>query len=162
MIQSISLKSLVLDHKACTRVSQLQQSKEGHLFVTLLDQSVTPTKSACVWFTKPTEAFLRSEGFNSGDVLPPNVLMKFEMFKLQNGQQEDRFKLHTPEATSNGKNKYSSLVDMFGGEELTDFNVSEFLQEFSSKPEVAPKDAPKEETSTTAAAAPVATTTKKV
>lgn len=87
--------------------------------------------------------------------------MSFDVFKLQNAQEEDRFKLHTPEATKEGKNKYSSLVDMFGGEETTDFNVSEFLQEFSSKPEVAPKDAPKEETSTTAAAASAKTTRAK-
>ena len=135
MIQSISLKSLVLNHKACTKISQLQESKEHHMFVTLIDQSVTPTKSTNVWFTKPTEAYLRADGFNNGDVLPPNVLMKFEMFKLQNSQEEDRFKLHLPDANTAGKNKYSSLVELFGGEEITDFDVQEFLSEFESKPE---------------------------
>ncbi len=105
------------------------------MFVTLIDQSVSPTKSTNVWFTKPTEAYLRADGFNSGDTLPPNVLMKFDLFKLQNGQQEDRFKLHLPDANSNGKNTYSSLVELFGADEITDFNVSEFLAEFESKPE---------------------------
>lgn len=136
-----------MNHKACTKVSQLQESKEGHMFLTLINQAVTPTTSSCVWFTKPTEAYLRADGFNNGDTLPPNILMKFDVFKLQNEQEEDRFKLHLPDATTDGKNKYSSLVELFGGEETTDFDVQEFLAEFESKPE--PKAAPVVATTTT-------------
>ena len=68
--------------------------------------------------------------------------MSFDLFKLQNKDMEDRFKLHSNLIRKEGSNTYTSLMDIFGGEEISTFDIQEFRDEFEAKP--VPKEAPKE------------------
>lgn len=128
-LKSVTLKKLVQDGTV-TAISKLKRNTNKLYFVTLMCDK----KANNVYFTKKTSLILDGT-FNEGDHIV-SFLQNAEVCQTESQQEghegENRFKLFVP-----GESNYSSkaeLLAVFGGEEdVKDFDMNLFKEEFKAK-----------------------------
>jgi hypothetical protein len=129
-MQQITLKSLVKQGHV-TGVSLLRRNENGYPYVTLLKGN----KSNNVYFGKKTSEIISST-FEIGDKVAA-ALKDATVIKATNAAGQMRYKL-----SLSGTTEYTTtaeLMDIFGvEEEVADFDVAEFLKEFSAVSSTSP------------------------
>ena len=130
-METISLRNLIKS-KEVVGVSHLRQNENGYPFVTILNRD---KKAMNLYFGKNTAQKV-IDNFELGtDLVANGFLKEAQVVQTDNEKGETRFKL----SVSQGEySSVSSLEDMFGLENETEFSLKLFREGFASKSIMSP------------------------
>lgn len=130
-MEATSLRSLIKS-KEIVGVSHLRENENGYPFLTVLNKD---KKAMNLYFGKNTAQKIKDNFEVGSDLVANGFLKEAQVVQTANEKGETRFKL----SVSHGEySSISSLEDMFGLENETEFSLKLFREGFASKSVMSP------------------------